>query len=80
MRCPRCGSTHIRKTGPDRKLSVVIRLVVMPVRCFICGHQFHRPTAMTDGTGRLLWQQLPVYSNSLKDVAHSLGFRWECAS
>jgi len=22
----------------------------------------------------------PVYSNSLKDVAHSLGFRWECAS
>ncbi|MBC8875351.1 MAG: hypothetical protein H8E44_38495 [Planctomycetes bacterium] len=49
MRCPRCGSTHLRKTtAGQRKLSSVIRLVVVPVRCYMCGHLFHRPTAMTD--------------------------------
>ena len=49
MRCPRCSSTHLRKTATcERKLSSVIRLVVMPVRCLMCGHQFYRPTAMTD--------------------------------
>jgi len=53
MKCPRCTSTKLRKsmTSEDR-LSSVVRFFVTPVRCYLCGCLFYRPTAFTDDLRR----------------------------
>jgi DNA-directed RNA polymerase subunit RPC12/RpoP len=49
MKCPRCGSRELRKpSATDSRLKQVIRVIVLPIRCYWCGHEFYRPTAMTD--------------------------------
>ena len=49
MKCPRCGSTKLRRVDDsDSKFLLVLRPVVIPIQCYWCGHQFHRPTVMAE--------------------------------
>jgi transposase-like protein len=49
MKCPRCGSTKLRKSQVDSsRLELIIRPFVIRVRCYLCGHDFLRPTAWTE--------------------------------
>jgi transposase-like protein len=50
MKCPRCGSTKLRKSQhDDSRLELIIRPLLVRVRCYLCGHDFLRPTVWTDG-------------------------------
>lgn len=49
MRCPRCASTKLRKiASDDTTISIVLRPLVIKIRCYWCGHVFHRPTVISD--------------------------------
>jgi hypothetical protein len=49
MKCPRCGSTKLRKSNEaDSRLTLVVRPFVVSIQCYWCGHQFYRPTALAD--------------------------------
>lgn len=49
MKCPRCGSVKLRKSQQDQStLAIFIRPFLVRVRCYLCGHDFLRPTAWTD--------------------------------
>jgi len=49
MKCPRCGSEKLRKSPEDDgPLAIFIRPFLVRVRCYLCGHDFLRPTAWTD--------------------------------
>jgi DNA-directed RNA polymerase subunit RPC12/RpoP len=49
MKCPRCGSATLRKSQDSgSRLFLVVRPFVRPVQCYRCGHEFYRPTALTD--------------------------------
>ena len=49
MKCPRCGSATLRRSqDSDNRLVLVVRPFVRAIQCYRCGHQFYRPTALTD--------------------------------
>jgi hypothetical protein len=48
MKCPRCGSSKLRKVSHERRLAALLRAVFLPIRCYWCGHEFYRPTALAE--------------------------------
>jgi hypothetical protein len=48
MKRPRCGSSKLRKESGERRLALLLRAVVLPIRCYWCGHHFYRPTALAE--------------------------------
>jgi hypothetical protein len=49
MKCPHCGSTKLRKSqDDDSRVAIIIRPFLVRVRCYVCGHDFLRPTVWTD--------------------------------
>jgi len=50
MKCPRCGSAKLRLSqDEDNRLAIIFRPFLIRIRCYLCGHDFLRPTAWTDG-------------------------------
>jgi predicted nucleic-acid-binding Zn-ribbon protein len=49
MKCPQCGSIQLRRTtDSDNRITMIVRPFIVAVQCYRCGHEFYRPSVMTE--------------------------------